>query len=64
MQITHVNDKSSLFKVQKKKFSGYNIMASYYVSWMLAMPEDISILNLPFDKEFDIAKSMDQSGRK
>jgi hypothetical protein len=37
-------------------------MAWYYVSWMLAMPDDISILNLPFDKEFEIAKSMFNSG--
>jgi tetratricopeptide (TPR) repeat protein len=53
-----------LNSVPGKEFSGYHIMAWYYVSWMLAMPDDISILNLPFDKEFDIAKSMDQSGRK
>jgi len=53
-----------LNSVPGKEFSGYHIMAWYYVSWMLAMPDDISILNLPFDKEFDIAKSMNQSDRK
>lgn len=53
-----------LNSVPGKEFSGYHIMAWYYVSWMLAMPDDISVLNLPFKKEFEIAKSMDQSGRK
>lgn len=53
-----------LNSVPGMEFSGYHIMAWYYVSWMLAMPDDISILNLPFDKEFEIAKSMDQKGPK
>jgi tetratricopeptide (TPR) repeat protein len=47
-----------LNSVPGKEFSGYHIMAWYYVSWMLAMPDDISILNLPFDNEYKIALQM------
>jgi len=47
-----------LNSVPGKEFSGYHIMAWYYVSWMLSMPDDISILNLPFDNEYKIAVQM------
>lgn len=50
-----------LNSVPGKEFSGYHIMAWYYVSWMLAMPDDISILNLPFENEYKIATSMHNS---
>lgn len=41
-----------------KLFSGYHILAYYYVSWMLAVPEMVSQLNLPYDDEYKLAKSM------
>lgn len=41
-----------------KLFSGYHIMAYYYVSWMLAIPEMVSQLQLPFDDEYKLALSM------
>lgn len=41
-----------------KLFSGYHIMAYYYVSWMFAMPEMVSQLHLPFDDEYKLATSM------
>lgn len=41
-----------------KLFSGYHIMAYYYVSWMLAIPEMVSQLQLPFDDEYKLAMSM------
>lgn len=41
-----------------KLFSGYHILAYYYVSWALAIPESLSKLQLPFDEEYQIAKSM------
>lgn len=50
-----------LNSVPGKEFSGYHIMAWYYISWMLAMPDDISILNLPFDNEYKIALQMVKS---
>lgn len=41
-----------------KLFSGYHIMAYYYVSWTLAIPEMVSQLQLPFDDEYKLALSM------
>jgi hypothetical protein len=41
-----------------KLFSGYHILAYYYVSWMIALPEMVSQLQLPYDNEYEIAKTM------
>jgi tetratricopeptide (TPR) repeat protein len=41
-----------------KLFSGYHILAYYYVSWMLAIPEMVSQLHLPYDDEYNLAISM------
>ncbi len=41
-----------------KLFSGYHILAYYYVSWKLVLPEMVSQLQLPFDKEYQMAVSM------
>ncbi len=41
-----------------KIFSGYHILAYYYVSWVLAIPEMVSQLNLPYDDEYKLALSM------
>jgi hypothetical protein len=41
-----------------KTFSGYQILAYYYVSWMLALPEMIAKLNLPYGGEYKIALTM------
>lgn len=40
-----------------KLFSGYHILAYYYVSWALAVPEMLAELNLPYDNEYEIALS-------
>lgn len=47
-----------LNSIPDKKFSGYHILAYYYVSFMLVMPEIISELQLPYEKEYDIALTM------
>jgi Tetratricopeptide repeat len=44
--------------ISGKVFSGYHILAYYYVSWMLAVPEMVSQLNLPYDDEYKLALSM------
>jgi hypothetical protein len=36
-----------------KTFSGYHILAYFYVSWAIAMPEVLHELQLPFDKEYE-----------
>jgi tetratricopeptide (TPR) repeat protein len=41
-----------------KTFSGNHILAWYYVSWALAMAESIGALGLPYDKEWEMAKTM------
>ncbi len=44
--------------VPGKLFSGYHILAYYYVSWMLAIPEMVSQLHLPYDDEYKLAVTM------
>lgn len=41
--------------VKGKTFSGYHILAYYYVSWSLAIPEMVSQLNLPYEAEYKMA---------
>lgn len=47
-----------LNKIPNKKFSGYNLLAYYYVSWAQAIPEMLSQLQMPFDSEYKMAKSL------
>lgn len=44
--------------IKGKLFSGYHILAYYYVSWSLAIPEMLSQLQLPFDEEYKLAQTM------
>ena len=44
--------------IKGKTFSGYHILAYYYVSWSIAIPEMVSQLNLPYEAEYKMAKSM------
>ena len=41
-----------------KTFSGYHILAYYYVSWAFAMPESVNQLGLPFENEYKMAIQM------
>jgi hypothetical protein len=41
-----------------KDFSGYHLLAYYYVSWMLALPEMVAQLNLPYDDEYKMALTL------
>ena len=41
-----------------KTFTGYQVLAYYYVSWAKAFPENLEQLQLPFDKEFEFALEM------
>ena len=38
------------------EFSGYHLLAYYYVSWAIALPEMMDKLQLPFGKEYEVAK--------
>jgi hypothetical protein len=44
--------------IKDKVFSGYHILEYYYVSWTLAIPEMLAQLQLPYEKEYEIALSM------
>jgi hypothetical protein len=44
--------------ISGKTFSGYHILAYYYVSWALAIPEMLSKLQLPYDEEYNLALKM------
>ncbi|HEV8084149.1 MAG TPA: hypothetical protein VGP55_13160 [Chitinophagaceae bacterium] len=44
--------------IPNKDFSGYHILAYYYVSWALAIPEMLSQLQLPYNDEYKLATSM------
>ena len=47
-----------LGSIPNKTFSGYQILAYYYVSWAIAMPEMLAQLQLPFDEEYKLALTM------
>ncbi|GAA4461888.1 hypothetical protein GCM10023189_37910 [Nibrella saemangeumensis] len=47
-----------LNNIPDKTFTGYHLLAYYYVSWALAMPEMLPQLQLPFDEEYTIAQTM------
>ena len=41
-----------------KRFSGNQVLAYYYVSWAIAMPEQVEYLGLDFKTEYEIAKKL------
>jgi hypothetical protein len=51
-------DNYRLNSIKEKTFSGYHILAYYYVSWSLAIPEMVSQLSLPFEAEYKLALTM------
>ena len=44
--------------IAAKTFTGYQVLAYYYVSWAKAFPEYLLQLQLPFDKEYEFALEM------
>ena len=54
-------EKQSGYKVPSmpdKDFGGYQLLAYYYVSWAIAVPEMLDQLNLPFSTAYQTALSM------
>ena len=43
-----------------KDFTGYHLLAYYYVSWKLAIPEMLAQLQLPYDEEYKLAITMNK----
>ncbi|MHB1147333.1 MAG: tetratricopeptide repeat protein, partial [Lutibacter sp.] len=44
--------------IKGKTYSGYHILAYYYVSWSLAMPDEVDKLELAYKKEYEMALTM------
>lgn len=53
-------DGYSVPSIKNKSFTGYQALAYYYVSWALAIPEMLAQLQMPFDKEYELAKQMNK----
>ena len=45
-----------LSNIPGKEFSGFHLLAYYYVSWALAIPEMLEKLNLPYAEEYRMAE--------
>ena len=54
----HPDKKYKLNKIPQKTFTGNQILAYYYVSWALALPDMLPQLQLPFDNEYQMAKKL------
>jgi len=44
--------------IKGSSFSGYKTLAYYYVSWAIAIPEMLSQLQMPFEKEYELATKL------
>jgi len=51
-------DDYRISSIKGKTFSGYHILAYYFVSWALAIPEMLSQLQLPYEEEYKLAKTI------
>ena len=51
-------DNYRINSIKGKTFSGYHILAYYYVSWALSIPEMLAQLQLPYDDEYKLALTM------
>ncbi|RIW11976.1 hypothetical protein D0X99_20075 [Algoriphagus lacus] len=52
-----------LNKIPGQVFSGYKLLAYYYVSWAKAIPQMLSQLQMPFDEEYQLAQSIFESDK-
>jgi hypothetical protein len=51
-------DNYSVPSLEGRKFSGYHMIAYFYVSWAIAIPEMVAQLGLPFEAEYKIAQQL------
>lgn len=52
------NNNYTISSIPNKRFSGYHILAYYYVSWAIAIPEMLSKLELPYEEEYKLAQQL------
>jgi hypothetical protein len=55
------NKNYKLNSIPEKVFSGYQILAYYYVSYAIAIPEMLMQMQLPYHEEYKLAKTMFKS---
>lgn len=48
----------TLKSIPGEDFSGYRLLANYYVSWKMVFPDKLSMLRLPFDEAYKLAMVM------
>lgn len=48
----------TLSSIPDKTFTGYHILAYYYVSWALSDPMMLPKLGLPYEEEYKVARGM------
>ena len=48
----------TLKTIPDEEFSGYRLLANYYVSWARAFPEHLAKIGLPFDDAYALAMQM------
>lgn len=56
-------DDYRISSIKGKTFSGYHILAYYYISWALAIPEMLWQLQLPYDDEYELASTMQKPNK-
>lgn len=56
--INPANKGYKLNKIPGVSFTGYKLLAYYYVSWAVAIPEMLKELQMPFDKEYELALTL------
>lgn len=56
--ISPEKDNYTVPAIKGKTFSGYHLLAYYYLSWAIAEPKMLQKLGLPFDKEYEMALKM------
>ena len=52
------SNKYKVNSITGKEFSGYNLLAYYYVSWSIAMPEMLGELGLNYEQEYAMAEKL------
>lgn len=52
------NDGYKINAIPNKEFKGYEFLAYYYVSWAIAIPEQVDSLGLPFKAAYDSAVAL------
>ena len=48
--------------IPDKEFTGYQILAWYYVSWAISAPLQLAKLGLLYENEYEMAKRMGDKG--